>query len=127
MPPLRQPREKYEIRMPDTEHFQLARAEVQCELPEDTLQLGELLPLAPRALDSKVQPARRRCDGTMPSVAKQRNIASIRSGGSFAPPVKPPSQYGHVGANDILDDKFARDHVRRIIVDGGNQFVAHQI
>ena len=42
-------------------------------------------------------------------------------------PIEPPGQHGHVGSNDILNDKFARDDVRGILVDGSGEFLAHQI
>jgi hypothetical protein len=43
------------------------------------------------------------------------------------PAVEPPSQHGHVSANDILDDKFARDDVCGILASGRGKFVPHQI
>src|SRR5216683_1098225 len=43
------------------------------------------------------------------------------------PAVEPPGQHSHVGANDVLDDKFARDGVRGILADGCRKFIPHQI
>src|SRR5882724_12809921 len=48
-------------------------------------------------------------------------------GRQFRAPVKPPSQHRHVGANDILDDEFAWNGGRGLLVDGCLKFVADQI
>src|SRR5882724_12117767 len=48
-------------------------------------------------------------------------------GRQFRAPVKPPSQHRHVGANDILDDEFARNGGRGFLVNGCLKFVADQI
>ena len=43
------------------------------------------------------------------------------------PAVEPPHQHGHVSANDILDDKFARDDIGGILAGGCGKFIPHQI
>src|ERR1700757_2175899 len=41
--------------------------------------------------------------------------------------VQPPGHHGHESTNDILDDDFARDNVRGLLVNGSRQLVAYQI
>jgi hypothetical protein len=68
-----------------------------------------------------------RYDCAIPSAAKRLNIASIRFGGSFAPPFEPPGHYGHESANDILDEEFARDVVGGVPAVGRGKFIPHQV
>nr|WP_256754012.1 hypothetical protein [Mesorhizobium sp. Mes31] len=43
----------------------------------------------------------------------------------FRTPIEPPGQHGHIGANDILDDEFARGGL--LGAGGCGKFTAHQI
>jgi hypothetical protein len=45
----------------------------------------------------------------------------------LSPSVEPPGHYGHESANDILNDKFARDIVRDVLAVGRRKFIPHQV
>jgi len=57
--------------------------------------------------------------------APKHRIDSL--GRQLGPAIKPPGHHGHEGANDVLHDKFARDSIHGLPVNGRGKLVAYQI
>jgi hypothetical protein len=57
--------------------------------------------------------------------APKYRIKTLRR--QLGPSVEPPGQHGHVSANDVLDDKLARDGIRGILTAGCSNLIPHQI
>ncbi len=67
-------------------------------------------------LEPGTTPSRIRRQDALQRQAPEHCINLLRR--QLRPPVKPPSQHGHEGANDKLDDKFTRDDVGGYLVAG---------
>src|SRR5882762_4359728 len=80
--------------------------------------------LTPRVPFEEAEPALlQRCNSLGRQAPKHRIDTARRQ---LRPAIEPPDQHGHVSANDILDDKFARDDVRGILADARAKLIAHQ-
>src|SRR5216683_5886711 len=113
------PRDRREWKVEHRSGITLFSSEQLADVPSCSSSVRKMLAEAPG-----LQINRKRRDSLGRQAPKHR-IDTLRR--QLRPAVEPPGQHGHVSANDILHDKFARDDVRGILAGGRGKFIPHQI